>query len=846
MKFLNRILLLAAVPAMLSAATAAVVFPGPPPGAAGAVQSGSAYTLSNRLLTAKFLDKNGSISFGGLTSKLGPVAKAGGELFIVNLADGRSIKSSELKASNVKIANLPPDPKAFRLAERYPGKALTATFQALNGTLRISWRAVLRDNSHYLRQELRLVSTQPVQMKNIVAMQYDLIGGKAGEPRISGNARGALVVNDLAFAALETPMGINTAGNAGNAGNAGDGSTDWKADKWVKNSWTGNFNIPRELKKQYGDHLASAEGPVSIGGKGNLTITFRYTGGDGGNNKLNLAGVQLLSAQGAVLDSDFHPGATGDSSTSNTYKVKVPARGGYMLRYWAETKTEPIASKGEITFSLPVTTAEKEDALPADSRMAQGVWSRKTTLQPREIWNVSSVIGLFAPGQQRRSFLAYMERERAMPYRPFIHYNSWYELNINRNNDSDPAKRMTEEQCLAVLKDWQEQFFQKSGTAIDAFVWDDGWDEFNSLWDFHKMFPQGFRRVNAAAAKQKAGIGAWLGPVGGYGASKGKRLAHWNVKHPDNKIGNFQLSNKEYFDAFVGRCSQMVKDYNMKYFKFDGISTHFHAKGPGNEEDAEGIIRVVEALRKKKGDLYINCTVGTWASPFWFRYADSVWRQENDFGTIGVGDNRDKWITYRDRLVHEVFVQGSPLMPINSMMTHGLIVTRHGPPGCMPKEPENVKKELRCAVACGTSLQELYLDRDLMNAHGGVLWDELAKGIKWIRRNADVLDDVHWVGGNPWDKESREGSVYGWAAWNKDKATLALRNSSDREKSLTATLRSILDIPANVRGGITFKDSFDDQRPLDGFTGKTVDIDKELTFTLKPFEVFVYEGGKVK
>lgn len=64
-----------------------------------------------------------------------------------------------------------------------------------------------------------------------------------------------------------------------------------------------------------------------------------------------------------------------------------------------------------------------------------------------------------------------MERERVMPYRPFIHYNSWYELNINRNNDSDPAKRMTEEQCLAVLKDWQEQFFQKRGMSIDAFVW---------------------------------------------------------------------------------------------------------------------------------------------------------------------------------------------------------------------------------------------------------------------------------------------------------------------------------------------------------------------------------------
>ncbi|HRN23840.1 MAG TPA: hypothetical protein PK077_05750 [Akkermansia muciniphila] len=845
MKFFKTTIAMTTLLGCLPTSPAEVAFPGPAPGTASAEQSASGYTLSNNILTAKFILRNGSLSFGGMTSKLGPVAKAGDELFIINLQDGRSLKSSELKAGNVKFVSLQPNPKAFRLADRFPGKAVSATFQALNGTFRISWRAVLRDHSHYLRQELRLASTKPVQMKNIVAMQYDLVEGKAGAPSVSGNARGALIVNDLAFTALETPMGINTVGGAGNM--EGGETAIWSADKWSTASWTGNFNVPQELKKQYGEQVSSAEGPVSIDGKGACTVTFQYKGGDKGNNKLNLAGVQLLSSKGAVLDSDFHNGSTGDSNAGNTYTVQVPSRGNYILRYWAQTKSEPIASKGEITFSLPVRTlAEKQEPQADESRLAQGLWSRKTTLQPGEIWDVSSVLGIFAPGQKRRSFLAYMERERVMPYRPFIHYNSWYELNINRNNDSDPAKRMTEEQCLSVLKDWQEQFYQKRGISIDAFVWDDGWDEFNSLWDFHKMFPQGFKRIDAAAGRQKAGIGTWLGPVGGYGASKGKRLAYWNVKHPDNKIGNFQLSNKEYFDAFVGRCSQMVKDYNMKYFKFDGISTHFHAKGPGNEEDAEGIIRVLNALRKKKGDLYINCTVGTWASPFWFRYADSVWRQENDFGTIGAGDNRDKWITYRDRLVHEVFVQGSPLMPINSMMTHGLMVTKFGPPACMPRDPENVKKELRCATACGTSLQELYVDRDLMNANGGVLWDELAKGIKWIRRNADVLDDVHWVGGNPWNKETNEGAVYGWAAWNKNKATLALRNSSDQEKSLTGTLRSILDIPANVKGSITFKDSYDDQRTLDGFSGSSVDIDKEISFTLKPFEVLVYEGGKVK
>ena len=380
----------------LPTSPAEVAFPGPAPGTASAEQDASGYTLSNNILTAKFILRNGSLSFGGMTSKLGPVAKAGDELFIINLQDGRSIKSSELKAGNVKFVSLQPNPKAFRLADRFPGKAVSATFQALNGTFRISWRAVLRDHSHYLRQELRLASTKPVQMKNIVAMQYDLVEGKAGAPSVSGNARGALIVNDLAFTALETPMGINTVGGAGNM--EGGETAIWSADKWSTASWTGNFNVPQELKKQYGEQVSSAEGPVSIDGKGACTVTFQYKGGDKGNNKLNLAGVQLLSSKGAVLDSDFHNGSTGDSNAGNTYTVQVPSRGNYILRYWAQTKSEPIASKGEITFSLPVRTlAEKQEPQADESRLAQGLWSRKTTLQPGEIWDVSSVLGNFCP-----------------------------------------------------------------------------------------------------------------------------------------------------------------------------------------------------------------------------------------------------------------------------------------------------------------------------------------------------------------------------------------------------------------------------------------------------------------
>ena len=82
-----------------------------------------------------------------------------------------------------------------------------------------------------------------------------------------------------------------------------------------------------------------------------------------------------------------------------------------------------------------------------------------------------------------------------------------------------------------------------------------------------------------------------------------------------------------------------------------------------------------------------------------------------------------------------------------------------------------------------------------MSQENGKLWDELAACIKWARRNEDVLADIHWVGGNPWDHSAGDGDIYGWAAWNPAKCTLTLRHSSDSEKTLTATLREILDVP---------------------------------------------------
>ena len=821
-----------------STTLAEVKFPWRDPGKAQIETDGGSATLSNRMFKASFRKAGKGIVFGGMKMTNGkPVAQSGTNLFTLTLADGTSYTSKDLLSSPLTEVKLKADKEHPQLARRIPGVAVSATFTTPDKALEIKWQAVLRNNSHYLRQELEVSATRDTKFSKLTPVQYNLQEG--GTPVVSGNTtHGKVVINDMLFCGLETPMGIMTA-----PGGSADTAGGWNAEEWSADAFAPAFNVPAAMSEKYGNAYAkkdgpvvvglmTAEGPVTFSGKGNCDI--KISGG------LNVVAVQLFpEGSENVAGEDVHKATSG-----STYKVTVPEPGTYTLKIWVDTRKEGIDGDGRISYSIPLQKIEEEEATGGDASLVQGEWVRNTTLQRGQSWKVSSVLGFFAPKQQRRSFLAYIERERAVAYRPFIHYNDWYEIGITINNNQDPLRRNSEKWQLNMLETWRREMIQKRKTPIDCFVIDDGWDDFNSLWDFHAGFPNGFSRIDKALRGMKSGLGTWLGPVGGYGAAKSMRLGHWNKKHPKNQIGNFQLSNKEYFDAFVGRCSQMVRDYEMRYFKFDGISTHFHSKGPGNLEDAEGIIRVLTALRKARNDIYLNTTVGTWASPFWFCYSDCVWRQENDFGQEGsAGDARDKWITYRDRLVHEVFVTGAPLFPINSVMTHGLIITKNGPPHVMSKTPDNCIKEMRAAFGCGSSLIELYVDQDLMSQENGKLWDELAACIKWIRRNADVLADIHWVGGNPWDRSAGDGDIYGWAAWSPEKCTLTLRNSSDSEKTLSSTLREILDVPPMVRKDkVTFRSSFKDQRNIPGLVGDAIDVDEPISIILKPQEVIVLEG----
>ena len=637
--------------------------------------------------------------------------------------------------------------------------------------------------------------------------------------------------------------------------------------QWTPNSWTvvESDKIPYKVIEQdeaYPNIYAKTMDVRFNEDKGTLNVAFNY---QSGSNRLNIVGVDLLDAAGSVVTANYHAGFTGTAKNENEYTLSIPNKGDYTLRMMVSKKNEAITSSG--TIKLSYTKIDTLHMLAPTEVPMQGYWRRNTTLKKGTTWEVSSVVGLVAPGQQRRSFLAYSERERAVPWRPFTLYNSWYELNIDRNNAvgnngvydaSDPnntkgnySANMTSDQCVNVMNQWKTKFYDVYGKAPYAFVWDDGWDAYGT-WTFNSNFPNGFTPEDNLAKQMGVGIGAWLGPVGGYGASGTYRRKYWNGR------GGMQLSNAEYYKYFVSCCTDMINKYDFRFFKFDGISAQGTAYGPDagdtGIENAEGIISIERDVRKSRPDIFFNTTVGTWASPFWFHYSDAVWRQDADCSKIGnTGTDREQWITYRDYMVYKIFIQGSPLCPINTLMTHGFILSKHGKPYTPSNYDYNgALRELRCAFGCGSGMVELYADYALMDeikdasGKAGALWKDLSDCMDWQNRNVDVLPDIHWVGGNPWD--GSKVNVYGWAAWNGKKTTLTLRNPDVQERTLTTTLRKVFDIPEAFNTTITLNSSFDDQKiGVDGGlkginVGEPIDIDQEITFQLPASSVFVFEG----
>jgi len=452
--------------------------------------------------------------------------------------------------------------------------------------------------------------------------------------------------------------------------------------------------------------------------------------------------------------------------------------------------------------------------------------SRNAVLKDGESLSESLVLGIAQPGQLRRSFLNYVEREGAHPYRTFLHYNSWFDIAWDK-------QKFNEAQSLNVITQFGQQLVTARGVKMDSFLFDDGWDDDTTLWHFHSGFPNGFTPLRLAAANYHSGIGVWISPFGGYDVARQQRLAYGSKQGYETNASGFSLAGPKYYQLFRDICREMIEKYGVNQFKFDGLAAGGKASQDGLTRDGDAMLQLVSDLRLTDPNIYINQTTGTWPSPFWLLNVDSTWRGGDDHNFQGSGSWCQQWMTYRDMETYDNVVKPGPLYPLNAIMLHGIIYATNAA-HLATMSDDDFASQVRAFFGAGTQLQELYITPSLLNQRN---WDDLAEAANWSRRNADVLVDTHWVGGDP-----GQGQVYGWASWSPRKGVLVLRNPGDQPAAFTVNLQTLFELPPGSSGAFQLQSPWKKDADLPAVAVSAL---QTQVFNLRPFEVKILEANPV-
>ena len=215
----------------------------------------------------------------------------------------------------------------------------------------------------------------------------------------------------------------------------------------------------------------------------------------------------------------------------------------------------------------------------------------------------SAVVGVARPGQMRRDFLAYLERERAHPYRTFLHPNTWYDLG--------EGQRFSAADVVGRMNTFGEELVRKRGVTLDSYLMDDGWDKTDSLWQMNSGFPEGVAPLRAAAERYGFGVGMWLSPWGGYDKEKEERVAFGRAHGYELVDGGYALSGPKYYAEFEKVCLDFVTRGGVNQFKFDGTGNANQVfAGSIFDSDFAAAIHLIDQLRARQSDLFLNVTTG--------------------------------------------------------------------------------------------------------------------------------------------------------------------------------------------------------------------------------------------
>jgi hypothetical protein len=740
-------------------------FPGTYPGTAIYNISADRLVLSNNAISAEWDLADNTVILRSISNKYDgdTISLENVTLFAIDLEGGVQLTNHDFRLKSKPVErDLQVADSVPAKALRFAGKELSAEMESGDKNIEILWKAQLRDGSNYIRQNITITSVNtPVKISRVTFFDGRLEGAQ-----YSGMVIGSPISCRNFFFGFEHPIALSKALLARNIGAVSGENID------VSEIIDGN-----------GEYRISVE----------LGSSSEY---------FDINSISLLR-NGKAVSTDNHPflGKGGSSIYNLILKDYQP---GEIYSVHADI-TNRAAANGD--FHICRRTPD----------VLNFYVNRRDELVPGKSISEWAVTGVSPEGQNRRAFLYYLERERARPYSQFLHYNCWWDIT------TDGAPSFTSEQLINRMNEWNEKLIKPYGVKLQSFVFDDGWDNLDSVWYFDpKKFPEGFAPEAELCRNFGSGIGVWMSPFGGYGESRKKRIEAAPRQGLETNDKGLSLAGPNYYNRFLSRAVDMLDNYKVNYFKFDG----FGGSEPKYLPDMEAGARLITVLRQHNPDVFINITVGSWPSPFWLKFADCTWRGSGDLHMAGKGTRTSKFMTYRDGTLHNNIVNKAPYYPLNSIMVVGIAYANQGlPMMCINDSIADFRDMVWSFFGAGSALQELYVSTDRMKDD---FWPVLAEAAKWVKANEDALSDTHWIGGSPLNMD-----VYGFASWTPGKGIIMLRNPDDKQVDFEFILDKILEIPDGFRGNYFLKSVRSDdpeKSVLKANSGKTTIL------TLKPFE----------
>jgi hypothetical protein len=174
------------------------------PGTVQAAHDGDSITLSNDAIAATWSVRDGSLNSQSLTNHFtGITLPLAGSVFELVPREGPVLQSSDFKMISAPIIEeAPVSHDSSKAADRLPGRQVRIELEDPCAKVHVTWRAILREDANYIRQEVTIRTAQP----SFALAQLVLIDALVPGSVVSGNVKGSPVTAGTWFLGFEHPL----------------------------------------------------------------------------------------------------------------------------------------------------------------------------------------------------------------------------------------------------------------------------------------------------------------------------------------------------------------------------------------------------------------------------------------------------------------------------------------------------------------------------------------------------------------------------------------------------------------------------------------------------------------